>query len=208
MSMTHPAAILKSEIQRQLDETFAFVEASFENRTALHDVEHGILKKILEMGRLFLGQLLALHGSGDVGETVTLPSGDQWQKLDELHGRRYVSIFGPFHIERTVYGSREGQKHEFVPLDNRLQLPESDFSYLLQDWDQNLCVEEAFGQAGSVGAKILGLKQSVDSLEHMNQRMAVDAPTFLLNRPLPDPAGGSLVTTPQGKGRLWPPQAH
>ena len=62
------------------------------------------------------------------------------QRLEELHSRRYLSIFGEFLLQRMVYGSREGQKIEFVPLDNRLQLPESVFSYLLQDWDQSLCV--------------------------------------------------------------------
>src|SRR5438309_7965840 len=46
------------------------------------------------------------------------------------------------------------QKIAFVPLDNRLQLPESVFSYVLQDWDQALCVEQAFGQAQSTIARI------------------------------------------------------
>lgn len=117
-----------------------------------------------------------------------------------MHPRPYVSIFGRFLLQRVVYGSREGQALDFVPLDNRLQLPASDFSYVLQDWDQNLCVEQAFGQARSVVAKILGLQQSVDSLEHMNQAMAEGAPTFLLNRPLPDAGGEILVTSADGKG--------
>jgi len=33
------------------------------------------------------------------------------------HQRRYVSIFGEFVLSRVAYGSREGQKIEFVPLD-------------------------------------------------------------------------------------------
>ncbi len=40
---------------------------------------------------------------------------------------------GSFELSRRVYGTREGQKIEWVPLDQRLQLPESKFSYLLQD---------------------------------------------------------------------------
>lgn len=50
----------------------------------------------------------------------------------------YRSIFGLYSIKRAVYGSREGQKVEFVPLDTRMQLPETRFSYLLQDWNQQL----------------------------------------------------------------------
>jgi hypothetical protein len=126
--------------------------------------------------------------------------GEESRRLPNLHPRRYVSIFGAFNLRRVVYGRREGQALDFVPLDNRLQLPASDFSYVLQDWDQNLCVEVAFGQARSVVAKILGLRQSVNGLEDMNQQMAKDAPTFLLNRPLPDAAGEILVATADGKG--------
>lgn len=77
-----------------------------------------------------------------------------------------MSIFGTFVLQRAVYGSRAKQKIEFVPLDNRLQLPASAFSYVLQDWDQSLCVEQAFGQASGTMWRMLELKQSVDSLEH------------------------------------------
>jgi hypothetical protein len=202
MSMTHAPADRKSEIEQTLTDTLTLVQEAFAQRTALHDVERGLWKKLLDMGRLCLTYLLERHGSADLGPSVTLPSGEVCQRLDALHGRRYVSIFGVFHLERTVYGSREGQKQVFVPLDHRLQLPASDFSHLLQDWDQNLCVEQAFGQAQSVIARILGLKQPVDSLEHMNRQMAQEASPYILNRPLP-PAkeeGALAVGTVDGKG--------
>src|SRR5258708_30358851 len=119
-----------------------------------------------------------------MGETGLLPSGEECQRLPEVHQRRYVSIFGEFSLPRTVYGTREGQKHEFVPLDNRLQLPASVFSYVLQDWDQSLCAEQAFGQVTATIARMLHFQQSVDSLERMNQEMAQPATPFRLNRPL------------------------
>lgn len=201
MSMTDPTQVLKTEtLHQRLTALVGFVETAFHDGTALHKIELGLWQELLQLGHDFLEQLFTLAGDGDLGETITLPNGEECRRLPELHPRRYVSIFGVFQLQRAVYGSREGQQLDFVPLDNRLQLPASDFSYVLQDWDQNLCVEEAFGQARSVVAKILGLKQSVDSLEHMNQQMAVDAPTFLLNRPLPDTAGEILVTSADGKG--------
>ena len=131
-----------------------------------------------------------------------MPDGRVCQRLDELHSRRYVSIFGAFQLQRTVYGSRTGQKIEFVPLDNRLQLPESVFSYLLQDWDQSLCVEEAFGQAGRTVARMLGLQQSVDSLERMNAQMAESVEAFRAERTLPTPEeeGAIVVSSADGKG--------
>ena len=56
---------------------------------------------------------------------MTLPSGEVCQRLPKKRSRRYVSIFGEFRLSRVVYGSRDKQKIELVPLDNRLQLPES-----------------------------------------------------------------------------------
>jgi len=107
MSMTHTPPIRKNEIHQKLEDMLAFLDTSFKNGTALHEVEHGLWKKLLDMGHLCLGYLLALHGSGDIGATVTLPTGEEEQRLQELHRRRYVSIFGVFHLERTVYGTAE-----------------------------------------------------------------------------------------------------
>ena len=149
------------------------------------------------------------QGGGDQGEALVLPDGHTCQRLPQLHRRRYVSIFGEFLLQRTAYGSREGQRVEFVPLDNRLQLPASAFSYLLQDWDQALCAEQAFGQASATIARILGLEQSVDSLEQMNADMAARVDDFREGRPMPAPQqeGELLVVSADGKGVVMRRQA-
>jgi hypothetical protein len=181
----------------------------------LHEVEKAIWEQLLRLGRQALAQVLSLLGNGDMGETVALPDGRCCQRLEQEHTRRYVSIFGEFVLCRVAYGSREGQKIEFVPLDNRLQLPEGVFSYVLQDWDQSLCVEQAFGQARTTVQRMLGLKQSVDSLEHMNQEMAQEATTFMLTRPLAEAEGEVVVASADQKGIVMrrsaddpPPKAH
>lgn len=159
-----------------------------------HEVELSLRRQLLNLGRQLFARFLALLGSGDMGETITLSNRQTCQRLPERHKRRLVTIFGAFELERTAYGSREGQKIEFVPLDNRLQLPESEFSYVLQDWDQELCVEEAFGKAASTVARILGFKQSVDSLERMNVQMSNGCRTI---------AKKDRCQRPRMKGRFW-----
>jgi hypothetical protein len=199
----HDAALDNPHLLHDLaGELLAYVRTAATQGTAVHDVERGIWQRLLHLGRTTLGHFFDLQGTGDLGDTVTLPDGQAWERLPQLHTCRYVSIFGAFTLARTVYGSREGQKLEFVPLDNRLQLPESVFSYVLQDWDQGLCVEQAFGQAQSTVARLLNLKQSVDSLEMMNVQMAEQVKDFRDNRPQPDPAteGPILVTSADGKG--------
>ena len=184
------------------EQLLGYVRQAAAQGSPAHEAEHAIWTRLLTLGHAALGQFFALQGSGDQGDTVTLPDGQLCQRLPELHPRRYVSIFGLFLLQRTVYGSREGQKIDFVPLDNRLQLPESAFSYVLQDWDQGLCVEQAFGQARSTVARLLNLKQSVDSLEHMNVQMAERVADFREDRPKPEPQseGTLLVTSADGKG--------
>jgi hypothetical protein len=189
-------------LQALAGELLAYVRSAASEGTPVHEVERGLWQRLLQLGRTTRGHFFDLQGTGDRGETVTLPDGQTHERLPELHRRRYVSLFGEFTLARTVYGSREGQKIAFVPLDNRLQLPESVFSYVLQDWDQGLCVEQAFGQAQSTVARMLNLKQSVDSLEQMNGQMAERVRDFRENRPRPDAAteGPILVTSADGKG--------
>lgn len=201
MSMAHEPGVLKSEkLQQQFAQLQATIRRAVAAGQAIHEVERDLWRQLRLMGHEALGQFLHLQGDGDMGETVTLPTGEECQRLQELHQRRYVSIFGEFQLQRVVYGSREKQKIEFVPLDHRLQLPASVFSYVLQDWNQSLCVEEAFRQARATMWRMLELKQSVDSLEHMNQDMAQEATTFMLNRPAPEQEGEIVVASADQKG--------
>lgn len=206
MKMTHETDVLKPENGDNLLPVFCELKAlicrAVQDGQAVHEVEKAIWQQVLLIGRQALGQFFTLLGTGDMGETITLPDGRSCHRLEKLHERRYVSIFKEFTLARSVYGTREGQKIEFVPLDNRLQLPEGDHSYVLQDWDQSFCVEQAFGPSTQALARILDFRQSVDSLERMNEDMAVEVVDFWEERPVPKAAkeGEILVTSADGKG--------
>lgn len=187
------------EIVRQLQTT---VETAAHQGQPVHEVERTLWDALRQLGHCFLGSFLALAGDGDMGEVIDTEDGQHWQRLSEPHPRRFVSIFGTFELLRVVYGSREGQKIEFVPLDNRLQLPASVYSYVLQDWAQGLCVESAFGQVQTTLERLLGLNLSVDGLEHMNGQMAEHVEDYRADRPAPPPAseGELIVASADGKG--------
>jgi hypothetical protein len=89
-----------------------------------------------------------------------------------------------------------------VPLDNRLRLPESDYSYLLQQWGQTLGAESAFARVADTLEEILGIKQPVDSLERINRGMATAAEAFRETRPVPKAReeGEVFVVSADGKG--------
>lgn len=203
MIVTQEVDLLKSKILDQaLADLLTSMKTAAQQGLPAHEVEQSLWEQLLKLGRQLFGQFLAHAGTGDMGEKVSLPDGHTVRRLDKLHRRRLVTIFGIYDLRRTVYGSREGQKIEFVPLDNRLQLPESAFSYILQDWCQGLCVEEAYGKASQTLQRILGQKLSVDTEERMTVHMAQQVQDFRENRPFPAATeeGEVFVLSADGKG--------
>src|SRR5215207_81746 len=184
------------------DQLLATVGHAAQHGRTAHELERDIWNQILALGRQAFALFLRLQGSGDLGPQVALSDGTTAQRLEQMHTREYRSVFGDFTLTRTCYGSREGQAITFVPLDNRLQLPEGDYSYLLQQWGQMLGVESAFARVAATLRDILGIKQPVDSLERINRRMAASVEPFREQRPLPEPAdeGEVFVVSADGKG--------
>lgn len=179
-----------------------FIRDAAENGTAAHEVELGIWTRMLQMGRQAFGIFLDCQGTGELGESVELSCGNVVRRLENLHSRSLRTIFGKFELNRAVYGSRETQKIEFVPLDTRLQLPESEFSYVLQDWDEAIAVENSHAHTNTILHRILGFHQPVDSLERMNRKLAGDVESYRESKPTPSAKeeGKILVTSADGKG--------
>jgi len=203
VNLTDSLGVLKTELtQKLVPHILELLAAALAEGQPIHQVENGLWDLALQVGRQALGVFLDAHGTGDLGPALTLPDGREVQRLEKLHPRRYVSIFGPFTLERTAYGSREGQALAFVPLDQRLQLPESVFSYVLQDWDQALAMEQPFAQVSQTIERILKLSQSVDSLEGMHRQQARDVADFrdLQGSPPAAEEGQIVVVTADCKG--------
>ncbi len=189
-------------LRYSFEEMKSYVMTAAEEGQAAHEVEREIWHRVLQVGHQALGLFFGMQGDGDVGETLELSDGRPARRLAECHDRTYQSVFGRFTLTRAVYGSREGQRIECVPLDTRLQLPDSEFSYLLQEWDQALAVENPYTQVDRVLHRILGFSQSVDSLERMNRQMGETVTPFRESQPIPpaEEEGALIVTSGDGKG--------
>lgn len=199
MIMTQEQAILKG--QRQFGEMATFVQQAARDGRPIGEVERGLWESLLALGRTMLESYVSAQSPGDLGPSVTV-KGRSLRRLEQPHDRRYVSVFGELTISRTVYGTRETQKHELVPLDARLGLPEGDFSHLLQEWDQAFCVQGSYDASRRTVQRVLGLGQSVRSLEQMNVAMARAVESFRDAQPTPaaEEEGSLLVLTADGKG--------
>ena len=200
MMMTPEQAALKA--QQQFDALRDFVDRAARDGQRIDTVERELFRQLLGLGHSLLAAFVAGQGDGDLGPQAEAPDGRVARLLPERHDRRYVSIFGELTIARIVYGSREGQRIERTPLDERLGLPEGDFSYVLEDWSQRLCLKGSFAEAGRSLEMLLGLKPGVRTLEHLSREVAGYAPDFrdALPSPPPQEEGPLLVVTADGKG--------
>jgi hypothetical protein len=201
---------------RQLELLIERVQRASDEHERIDQVERNVFMELLALGATLLEGFVAMAGDGDCGECLEIPSAAAapapaareeeplriLRRLPEPHSRRYVSIFGELTIRRFVYGTREGQKIEAVPLDARLGLPAGEFSYVLEDWQQRLCVKESFAEATGDLAAWLGSAPSVRAAEVMNRQLAEWAPSFRINQPPPpaDEEGELVVFTADGKG--------
>lgn len=199
MMMAQEQAILKG--QKQFEEMSAFVRRATRDGRPIDEVERGLWDSLLALGRSLLEGYVVGHGTGDIGETLTY-EGRTLRRLESVHDRRYVSVFGELTLSRCVYGARETQKHEVVPLDAWLGLPDGDFSYVLQDWDQVFCVQNSYEPSRQTVERVLGIGQSVRSLEQMTASMADAVEGFRESQPKPPTKeeGSILVLTADGKG--------
>jgi hypothetical protein len=190
------------EVQQQLGTVFQWVCQSAKEGRSAHEFERGLFEKMLSLGKTLFQAFLKLVGPGDVGETVELDDGRKVQRSAECHSRRLLTVFGEFIVSRWVYSQRQKAKLELIPTDQHLQLPESEVSYLLQEWDQLLGIDQAFGRVREVIETILRIPQSVETLERGNQRMAEAAPVFReIQGPVDLSAEGELlVVTEDNKG--------
>jgi hypothetical protein len=190
------------DVHAQLDALREWVWQSAQGGSPAHEVERGLFRKMLDLAGTLFQSFLKLVGPGDFGESVILDNERVVYRSEAQHGRRLLTVFGEFTVPRWVYAQRDKAKFEFVPTDQRLQLPASEVSYLLQEWDQLLGVEHAFGKARDVIETILRIRQSVDTLEQLNQQMAAAAPVFRNSQGPVDPhkEGELLVATEDNKG--------
>jgi hypothetical protein len=159
------------EAQEEFDRMRKFLEQAISEGQRVDQVERGLFPRAMTMCLELLRSFVKAHGDGDQGSTVER-EGETLDRLSEPHDKRYLSIFGELLIGRRVYGTREGQAIEWSPLDAALGLPAGDNSYVLEDWLQRLCIQEAYGEGVESLRAWLGTTVSVRTAERMNREMS------------------------------------
>lgn len=164
-------------------------------------VERDALEQLLKIGRELLVEYINAAGDGDQGELID-HEGQKLTRLNDPKKRTYVSVFGRIQFERYVYGSREKQKIEWVPVDAQLGMPANDQSYVVEDLLQKLVAQLPYGEAVKWLEDFLGLKISQRATQVMTHRLSGYSESFSESQPTPsaNDEGKFVVMTLDGKG--------
>lgn len=173
------------KIHEEFSELEDYVRRAVEESEALHEVERGIFKRLLTLGRRLLEAYVAESGTGySPGQAPRTPDGRPL-KYSGIESVVYLSIFGRVDLRRAVYAHPDGGC--FCPMDARWNRPACEYSYLLQEWLQKCACEEDFRQAAGVLNDILGLNLTANVPKRLTLAIAEYAEPFYEQAPLPEP---------------------
>jgi hypothetical protein len=169
---------------------------------SLDSMERATWDMVLKMGRQALALFIQGQGNGDLGPTLADQNKSSLVRSEVPVTSTIRTVFGTHHFEQFAYNKGPKAKVQLHPISARMQLPDHQWSNLLQEFSQMLCVDQAYNQASENLSAFLGGKYSVDTLEATNQRMGIHAGQFMSDLPVPPKAeeGEILVATLDGKG--------
>jgi hypothetical protein len=174
-----------------------------QKQVRIDQAERNVFAELLAIGLTLLKAFVAGAGLGDEGAQVSRDD-RTLARSDELHRKLYRSVFGTLSILRWVYAKGAKKKIEYVPTDKRLGLPRGEYSYVMEDWQQRLCVKETFAEGVDGLGAILGFEASVETAEEMNLRMAEYAESFRLQQPAPPAAAEETILVATADGTSVP----
>jgi hypothetical protein len=201
--MTQELTFLKA--QRVFERIARFIEEALRNGLRMDEVERQLKTDLAEAGLAYLEEFVEASGDGDQGETV-ISKGRTLTRSKTPEPRRYVSIFGELSIPRYVYTAGKKKPIEYSPVEAKLGLPAGEISYVLEDFQQRLCVQSPYGKSTEDLKEILGTGVAVGTAEHMTQQMGDFAQTYRLSAlteegtPPPEDEAELLVVAADGKG--------
>jgi len=201
-SLVDKVQVALDQIGQLAGELARYCQESAEFGRREYDVEQGLLRRVLEIGKQGMDLYLSSLGDGNLGETIHTAEGEVLTRSQEPQLRPLRTVFGEHKITAYVYAPGRKQKILLRPIDARIELPEGVASYFYEEFSQFFCVEQAFGAGSKHLEKLLGQKVSVDSLERINRRLGEQAGGLMNDLPAPPASeeGELLVMTGDGKG--------
>ena len=189
-------------LKQLADRLLASVPEAVEQGESFDQVERRAWKTVIQLGDQTMQLFLSLQGGGDLGQRVVTDDGKTLPRSETKSTTPVRSIFGKHSFEQYTYSPGKNKTIELRPISVRIALPEHRWSFLLQEFSQMFCVDQAFKQSSTNLSTVLGGKFSIDTLEKINQQIGEQAGEYLDDLPNPDPNTEAkfLVAQADGKG--------
>jgi len=162
-------------------------------------VEVKVFRDILAMALYLVAAWFMKKVGGNVGKAIVTDAGETLPR-EALKSRRYFTIFGELKLWRWFY-HRDGLPGVF-PLDQETNLPESTYSYFVQDLLGERVTGKTYDEALADFEKLFGFRPPKHTLEAMAPAAAADADAYYESLGVPPPAAEAelVVTAIDGKG--------
>ncbi len=189
---------LIAQAKGQFDQILSYIQGNAQNQQ-LNEVEKGIFYALLKLGMTLLLLFFRQKGVGHKGK-IHLDKEGIKRPYHSIKQRKYLSIFGKVSIPRACYWAKGC--HEIYPLDAELNLPGTEYSYVLQEWSAALGAEEPYEKAAHFLETILRMPLWGSVVETVMHKSCIDVPEFYEKRQELDVETEAeiIVATGDGKG--------
>lgn len=187
------------DIQMAFDNLIDFVTGEEAHTAQIYDIERGLLRRLLALGRQLLALFLAVRARA-IAHTPVLDEQGHSIAYHSDKRRSYLSLFGLIHFRRPYfYAPFVGS---LMPLDAALALPQDRYSDLLREMSESLAVEVPYQKTAAFFERFFGVSLSSRVLAEMVERDAGDVAAFYEDKsaPVSGKEGLFLVLQADGKG--------
>jgi hypothetical protein len=183
-----------------LKKIFEFATKAAHEDKQVHETEEGIFQLVFQVAYYALESYFAQKGTGDVGPAIERKDGVVLEREPSLRGRVYFSVFGKLDVPRTCY--RAPGEPGIFPLDEQVNFPERRYSYFLQKWMTEFCVEQPFDESALKLDSFFGLNLAASVLGRVAREGQADYDAFYEQKapPAPETEGELQVVSFDGKG--------
>lgn len=170
------------------------------NRFEISEAELLILRELLELGNTLLSEFLSLSLEAEKHSGPPQDSKGERMVHKGVVARQYLSIFGKIAVSRSKYYSPTDKT--FYPLDARLNMPNRQESYLLQEWLCLGAVEKDYRESVELLNVVLGLKLNQMQSQRIVDEIGEKVDGYYEEKPAPVPEneGSCLCLQADGKG--------
>lgn len=169
-----------------VEEIKATVQNAAQQGSSFDQTERDVWDAVLQTGFQAMQLFVSLQGDGDLGERVQTEQGKTLHRCPKPASTTIRSIFGTHPFDQYTYAAGSNKPIELRPISARMSLPQHRWSFMLQEFSQMFCVDQAFNQATANLSQLLGGRFSVDTTEKLNQRLGKAAGEYLDDLPSPD----------------------